>query len=79
MKLTKKQLLLMVQTFGQTLITLGFEKFEVKDLTIPLDGDRTCLMLTVSKIDAVAKFYFKSNPENAMSPSGYLYHIDWND
>lgn len=79
MNLSKEKLLFIVQTFAQNLITLGFEKFEVEDISIPLDGTQTCLMLTVSKIDAVAKFYFKSNPENAMGPSGYLYHIDWND
>ena len=81
MNLSMKQLLLMTQNFGQTLITLGFEKFEVITVSENArfgsseDPSVICLKLVAKKIDATAEFLFKSNPE--VGNSGYLFHINW--
>ena len=83
MNLSKKQLLLMVQTFGQNLITLGFEKFEVITISENAgfgsseDPSVICLKLVTKKVDATAGFLFKSNPE--VGKLGYLFDINWKD
>ncbi len=83
MKLTKEQLLLMVQTFAQNLITLGFEKFEVITVSENArfgsseDPSVICLKLVAKKIDATVEFLFKSNPE--VGNFGYLFDINWQD